>query len=49
MTDKGARKNVSPNPKHCEMTSNPILKVFLEGLYDEDCNLSKLLVRILLR
>ena len=21
---------------------NPVLKIFLEGLYDEDCNLSKL-------
>ena len=48
MPDKEPRKN-TPTPKMCEAVSNPILKVFLEGLYDEDCNLSKLLARILLR
>ena len=24
------------------LVSNPALKIFLEGLYDQDCNLSKL-------
>ena len=33
---------VVSNPKKNAVISSPVLKVYLEGLYDENCNLSKL-------
>ena len=33
---------VMSNPRKSGGILNPVLKVYLEGLYDENCNLSKL-------
>ena len=33
---------VVSNPRKSGGILNPVLKVYLEGLYDENCNLSKL-------
>ena len=30
------------NSENTRLVSNPVLKIFLEGLYDKDCHLSKL-------
>ena len=38
----GSNKNSTSDSEEMRLVSNPVLKIFLEGLYDENCNLSKL-------
>ena len=38
----GSNENSASDSEELRLVSNPVLKIFLEGLYDENCNLSKL-------
>ena len=38
----GSNENSASDSEEMRLVSNPVLKIFLEGLYDENCNLSKL-------
>jgi len=40
----GSNENSASDSEEMRLVSNPVLKIFLEGLYDENCNLSKLRV-----